>query len=346
MALDTLWARRQVLVDRPTDATAGTGRGGESTPHSTIVRLKRTMVWGVALLWLLDAVLQAQPRMFTLDFVSNIMTPSIASAPSILTGLATWTINLVSPNIAVWNWLFTFIQFAIAVSLLTGLVRRNEVLVKGGLIMSIVWGFGVWVFGEGTSGVFTGNGTILTGAPGAVLLYVLIAAFYFLPDRHWNLRARWCLPRDALALVFLYGVAAQLLTQPFWGPQGIPALLQGQASMAASWMSPIVTAGVQLTLHAPAVWNAGFAIALLAIATLLIGRRPHVAGFLMLGVTLLVVWCWGQDLGGMFSGMGTDPGTPPLFAIMAIPAWTIVREHGASFFGMLRRNPQVCAGDA
>ena len=48
----------------------------------------------------------------------------------------------------------------------------------------------------------------------------------------------------------------------------------------------------------------------------------------------------------MFSGMGTDPGTPPLFAIMAIPAWTIVREHGASFFGMLRRNPQVCAGDA
>jgi len=57
------------------------------------------------------------------------------------------------------------------------------------------------------------------------------------------------------------------------------------------------------------------------------GRHPRIIGFALLGVTLLVVWYWGQAFGGIFSGMGTDPNTPPLLAVMAIPAWTVLREH-------------------
>jgi hypothetical protein len=189
------------------------------------------------------------------------------------------------------------------------------------------------VFGEGTSGVFTGTGTILTGAPGSVLLYVLIAAFYFLPDSWWNLKARFCLPRDALALVFLYGVIAQVLTQPFWGQQGIPTILAGQTAMAPAWMVPGMSPVISLTSHLPALWNALFTAAMLAIVILMFGRRPRVLGFVVLGITLAVVWYWGQAFGGIFNGMGTDPNTPPLFVIMAIPAWFALRGSRSDLAG-------------
>jgi hypothetical protein len=303
--------------------------------------MKRLMVWSVALLWLLDAVLQAQPRMFTLDFISNIMTPSVAISPSIFANLANWASTLIAPNIGVWNWLFTTIQFAIALGLLVGLAGKNERFIKGGLILSIVWGLVVWVVGEGTSGVFTGNGTLLTGAPGSVLLYVLIGAFYFLPDRWWNLTARFCLPRDALALVFLYGAVAQVLTPAFWGEQGIPSLLQGQTAMAPSWMMSTLSPAVRLTGHLPVLWNAGFTVVMLAIAILMFGRHPRVIGFVMLGITLLVVWYWGQALGGVFSGMGTDLNTPPLFVVMAIPAWTILRGRTTARRGQSGHAPAL-----
>jgi len=313
------------------DVVFHAGPGGvvvaEPTSHATIARMKRIVLWSLALLWLLDAALQAQPRMFTLDFISNIMIPSIAISPSVLGSVSDWAVQLVTPNIAEWNWMFTGVQFAIALCLIGGLSRKNDALIRSGLIVSILWGLGVWVVGEGTSGVFTGTGTLLTGAPGAVLLYVLLAVFCLLPDSWWNLRARFCLPRDALALTFLYGAIAQVLTQPFWGEQGIPALLQGQTAMAASWMVSTMSPAVHLTSYLPALWNAGFAAVMLAISACMFGRHPRVIGFALLGVTLLVVWYWGQAFGGIFSGMGTDPNTPPLLAVMAIPAWTVFREH-------------------
>ncbi|MGA8015389.1 MAG: hypothetical protein WCB85_05680 [Candidatus Dormiibacterota bacterium] len=320
------------MVDDGIGSAPGAGEptaiGPGSTPTETIVRLKRRMAWAVAVMWLLDAALQAQPGMFTLDFISDIMKPSAANSPGVLGDLANWVLGIVTPHIAEWNWFFLIIQFVIAFSLLAGLGLQRERLVRAGLALSIAWGLGVWVFGEGTSGVltgFTGNATMLTGAPGSVFLYMLIAVFYLGPDSWWDLRARFCLPRDALAIVFLYGFIAQVATPVFWGSQGLPVLIAEQGSMAPSWMIPSMNVGVQLTTHLPALWNAGISAAMLGIAVLLFGRRPRLAGFALLGITLAVIWYWGQAFGGIFDGMGTDPNTPPLFAILAVPAWAVWR---------------------
>ena len=302
----------------------------ETSPE-VIHRIKLTMVWALALLWLLDAVLQAQPRMFTVDFVSNIMKPSIAISPSLLFALSTWTLQVVSSNIGLWNSLFVVVQGAIATALIVGLLRHEHRMIRMGLLLSIGWGLGVWLFGEGTSGVFTGNGTLLTGAPGSVTLYAAIAVLYLLPDRWWNLSARFCWPRDLLALVFLYGAIAQILTPGFWGPRGIDVLIEGQASMAPAWMVSSMTAMVAFTYTHPVLSNAVFAGALLAVAALLFGRAPKALGFLLLGVVLVAMWYWGQAFGGIFSGMGTDPGTPPLLVLLALPAGTVwqLRRHRA-----------------
>ncbi|HEY6539166.1 MAG TPA: hypothetical protein VI138_09055, partial [Candidatus Dormibacteraeota bacterium] len=296
-------------------------RAAATTAPATIARIKLAMLWGLALLWLLDAALQAQPRMFTVDFVSNIMKPSIAITPSFIGALSNWSLNFISPHIAVFNWLFTLTQFAIALLLLGGILRRRPQLVRAGLLLSISWGMVVWAAGEGTSGVFTGNGTMFTGAPGSVLLYVAAAVLYLLPDRWWQLTSSFCLPRDLLALVFLYGGVAQAVTPGFWGSQGISVLIEGQASMAPSWMVNSMTPVAAATHQHPVVANAVLTISLLAVAALLYGRRPKSAGFGLMAVVMAVMWYWGQAFGGIFSGMGTDPATIPPLLILAMPAW-------------------------
>ncbi|MGH7643931.1 MAG: hypothetical protein ACRENX_13150 [Candidatus Dormibacteria bacterium] len=298
-----------------------------ATSPQVIRRIKLTMVWGLALLWVLDAALQAQPRMFTVDFVSNVMKPSIAIAPSLLAALSTWTLETVSPHIAEWNWLFVVVQATIAAALVGGLLRHSHRWIRTGLLLSIAWGLGVWVFGEGTSGVFTGNGTLLTGAPGSVTLYVGIAVLYLLPDRFWQLRKRFCLPRDLLALVFLYGGAIQIATPGFWGPRGNAVLIEGQASMAPSWMVSSMTPLVTFSHSHPVLANAVFATALLAVALLLFGHAPKLVGFVVLALDLGVMWYWGQAFGGIFSGMGTDPGSPPLLVLLAIPAAVVWQQR-------------------
>jgi hypothetical protein len=299
---------------------------GVTTP-ATIAGVKRTMLWGVALLWLLDAALQAQPRMFTIDFISNIMKPSIAIAPSFIGSIANWSLGFVTPHIALFNWLFMITQFVIAFALLGGLVRHNHRLIKAGLLLSIAWGMVVWVAGEGTSGVFTGNGTMFTGAPGSVFLYMSVAVFYLLPDKWWQLGDRFCLPRDFLAIVFLYGGFAQVVTPGFWGSRGIAVLIEGQASMAPSWMINTMTPLVTLTQQYPVVSNAVLAASMFALAGLLYGRNPKTLGFLLLVPVLGAIWYWGQAFGGIFSGMGTDPNTIPPLLILTIPAFVIWRSR-------------------
>ncbi len=294
---------------------------GSASPQ--IARIKLWLLWGLAVLWLVDTALQFQPEMFSVDFVSDIMKPSIASNPSLLGDVASWTMGWVSPHIAQWNWVFAFTQLFIALSLFLGLIRKYRPAILTGLVVSILWACVVWVFGEGTSGVFTGTGTLLNGGPGSVLLYLFIAVFCLLPDRFWDLEARFCLPRDALALVFLYGALAQVLTPAYWGSQGISVLIEGQAAMAPSWMLPTLTPAVTITHADPVLWNAVLAASLFAVAGLMFGRRPKTLGFVLLALVLVAMWYWGQALGGVFNGMGTDPDTPPLFALMAIPSAVI-----------------------
>ena len=42
---------------------------------------------------------------------------------------------------------------------------------KVALVASLPWAVGVWYFGEGLSGLASGHTSLLTGAPGAVVLY-------------------------------------------------------------------------------------------------------------------------------------------------------------------------------
>ena len=53
-------------------------------------------------------------------------------------------------------------------------------------LASVGWGLIVWVFGESFGGIFAPGLSWLTGAPGAVLLYVVAGALIALPEGAWR----------------------------------------------------------------------------------------------------------------------------------------------------------------
>ena len=89
--------------------------------------------------------------------------------PGIVAGPVTLTAQAVSANPAAWNAAFATIQLALAAGLLFRATARAA------LAGTVVWALSVWWLGEGLGGVFTTAASPLTGAPGAAVLYALLA---------------------------------------------------------------------------------------------------------------------------------------------------------------------------
>ena len=133
-------------------------------------RAHRARIVQIALgcLWILDAALQFQPRMFGSDLINQMMLPSAAGQPAPVAWSITQLSHFLRPDAGVWNFFFGALQLGIGVGML---FRRT---VKPAIVAMAIWAFGVWWFGEGFGMLLTGTASPLTGAPGAVLLYPLV----------------------------------------------------------------------------------------------------------------------------------------------------------------------------
>jgi len=172
-------------------------------------------------LWLIDGLLQLQPQMFTMNMVNGVMVPTVQNQPSPVAASLHWIIAVTTQHLVLINLLIAVVQIVLGILLLTGR------WVKGTIIASIVWALVVWYAGEGMSMLLTGQGGILTGAPGAVLLYPLLGLLLypktsssqgssaetdegsFLSQRHF----RW-----VFAGFWIFAALLQL--QPYWWQPG------------------------------------------------------------------------------------------------------------------------------
>ena len=132
------------------------------------VRTQRTLQIILGLFWLLDAGLQCQPFMFGKGFTTTYLLNNAQGQPDLIRWIITNVGNFVGPHVAVWNTFFALIQVAIGGGLL---FRRT---VRPALVVSILWAFGVWFFGEGLGLILTGSASALTGASGSVFMYGLL----------------------------------------------------------------------------------------------------------------------------------------------------------------------------
>jgi hypothetical protein len=275
----------------------------------------RVLRIGLGILWLVDGILQMQPGMFTMDMVSDVMQPAATAQPAWLQHLIAWSIHLVTPRLVAFNWGIVALQLLIGLLLLTPW-RRTE---RAGLILSVLWGAAVWLFGEGLGQLLTGTATFLAGAPGSAFYYALFSVFLLAAGKDRALEG----PRNPLllTLVLSLGLAALLQLAPtFWTPLGLAAPF-GQAAMMPQplWLRAAIDAVGTLAARAPVAVNLTLVLVPAALALLLLLRPRAPLVLAAVGVYLFLVWAFGQDFGMLGSGMATDPNSAPvlLLALLA-----------------------------
>ncbi len=130
---------------------------------------RRGLEIALGLLWLLDGALQFQPFMFTRDFFEGILGMANMGLPGPVTtaNLGIGDLLIAHPVLA--NAIFATLQVALGLGLLW---PRTANIARG---VSILWALGVWMIGEGFGALGMGGTGLLTGAPGAAVLYAVIA---------------------------------------------------------------------------------------------------------------------------------------------------------------------------
>jgi hypothetical protein len=130
--------------------------------------LRRWLQLGLAALWVLDGVLQYQSFMFTRAF-GQMLAGSADGNPAVVAESVRWAAGIIERSPVTTNAAFATIQLALGL----GIAWRPAL--KVALAGSVAWSAAVWWFGEGLGGVLNGTATPVNGAPGAVILYALLA---------------------------------------------------------------------------------------------------------------------------------------------------------------------------
>jgi hypothetical protein len=282
----------------------------------------RTIQIGLGVIWLFDGILQMQPKMFGPAFADQIIRPNASGQPGLVSSTITEMARVVSVHPAASNWIFALVQILIGI----GLLRRATV--RPALSLSFVWAVGVWCFGEGFGMLLKGTASPLSGAPGAVSLYILIGVLAWprLMSEDRPVQGQSACAAGPLgevggrvmwAAVWL-GMAGLWLVPANHGPDGVEHSLLNAAGSSPAWLAHLQTwvAGI--------VHDDGFGVSItLAALSLLIGIGPvisrRVTVFLIAGAALSIdYWVLGQSLGGMTTGIATDPNAGPLFALLAL----------------------------
>lgn len=287
---------RRLAMQRPGDDTGG--------PLPVWVR------GGLGGLWLLDTLLQAQPGMFGIAMLSGIMQPAALGQPAWLAAIMAWAVRLITPHVAWWNMGFVVIQAAIAAGILVPRARCN----RAALWLSVAWSAVVWVFGEGIGQVLTGAATPVGGAPGAVALYGAIAALLL---AGWGRGRTKVLPwaRELAAGLFAAGAVAQAAPL-YWTPLGLSAVFQGATLMQPRWFVASLAPVVAAAFTRPVLVNAAF-VGIMVATAVGVWRRAR-WGYALAAAWLLFAWWAGQGFGMLLTGMGTDPNTAPLLALLLV----------------------------
>jgi|SRR5579875_340383 len=285
-------------------------------------------------LWLLDGALQLQPYMLSRSFAAHVLEPAAAGNPAWVAGPVLWAARIVGAHPAL-DLLFGLVQLAIGGWLLSGRYLR------GALAVSILWATVVWYLGEGLGGVLTATASPFTGAPGAAVLYALLALAV------WPTSPRAAKARDlavGLAWAALCGYLAALALTPHVALNVSAAeIFEARELHAAGHLGPYaarVAESQALASGEPAAIAAidgaiahiapgggglialayGAVFALAALLPFWAGRLRRV-GIVLFALAIALLWLGGENLGGLLTGSATDPNSGPLLIALLALWW-------------------------
>ncbi len=296
--------------------------------------LRRWLQIGLGVIWVLDAALQYQPYMFSRGFVTSIVDPASSGNPAAIASSVTGAGHIMLHAVAAFNAAFATIQLVIGL----GLLWRPTV--KAALAGTVAWGLAVWLLGEGLGGILTGSASPLTGAPGAAVLYVLLAVLIWprrAPREGLTAKGRIAAAFPAVSVaaasrlgprwsrlfwLLLWGSSAYFLLQgPLRARGRLTSTIAGAAAGEPGWLASIDRS------VAHAVGSSGGVVSVvLAITFLLVGLAVLIPAATRAALALAVmsaaaIWVLTENLGGIFTGTGTDPNTGPLLILLAAAYW-------------------------
>jgi hypothetical protein len=321
---------RTTLREKPGGAGSSGRRGGLSLAWAAdreSAGARRSLQIALGMVWLLDAALQYQPYMFSRSFVTDVLAPASIGNPALLADPAEWAARIIGHDVVVWNAAFATIQLTLAAGLLW---RRTA---RAALAGTIGWALAVWLLAEGAGGVLSGMSGManpITGAPGAAVLYALLALLI------WPTRAAGnSVTRGSVAAGGLLGLrGARACWIVLWGSFGYLVLQPGVRSAAAMrdtftglasgephWLAPLDNAtATALGAHAMLVSSA-LAVACALIAAGILSPATLRPALALAVVLALFIWVAGEDFGGILTGQATDPNSGLLLILLSVAFW-------------------------
>ena len=285
---------------------------------------RRFLQLALAAVWLFDAVLQFQPFMFSPAFGHQMIASTAAGNPSVVSHTILWAAREVAAHAPVANAAFCAIQLLLAL----GIAWRPTV--KAALAASVLWSLAVWWMGEGLGDVLTGTASPLTGAPGAVIIYALLAVLLwpYEGDLHSGdfvaARPIGALPARLLWLALWGSLAGLALQSANRAPDGVSNTIRGMAMGEPHWLGSLDRAAADLVAGRGLGASVVLAVVLGLIAIGVFGASRVVR--VVIGVAIVVasvIWVVGEGFGGVFAGPATDPNSGAPLILVALAYWPL-----------------------
>jgi hypothetical protein len=285
---------------------------------------RRWLQLWLAAIWVLDALLQLQSFMFGKGF-SQMLTGTAVGNPWIIAEPITWSARLVADHPTWTNAAFASVQLFLGV----GIFWRPTV--KLALAASIPWSLGVWWVGEGLGGVLNGTADPVMGAPGAVMIYALLAVLLWPTDRDGPFEAARPLGATPARLLWLllWGSLAWFAIGPAANrtSQATHNMIAGMTSGEPGWLASLDRNAANLVAGQGTTVAVILAVVLGLVAMGVFLPVPAARAALVLAVVVAaVIWVVGENFGGILAGSGTDPNTGPLLVLLAAAYWPATRR--------------------
>ena len=309
--------------------TALRGRlGAEAQPAAARVDPLRALQLGLAAMWVLDGVLQFQPSMYTRAF-THMLSSSAPGNPAVIARPIIWDASFVQHHLVPLNTVFATIQ------LLLGLGIALRPTVRPALAASVAWSLGVWWLGEGLGGILSGTASPVGGAPGAVILYALLAVLLWPASRpsasppFVAARAVGERAARALWLVLWLSLAYFALTPANRAPGTLSGALTDVGDGEPGWLAGLGKGAASLAAGRGLAAAVILAVAFVLIAAgIFLPRAGARVAVVLAIVVAALIWVIGQAFGMILATGATDPNSGPLLILLALAYWPVAASPG------------------